>query len=317
MKAFLTGTTGQDGHYLSKFLLDKGYEVYGLVRRTSRPAEIPAGIKVVEGDVTDPSIIRTICNIDPDEIYNLAAMSHVGESFKVPHSTFATNACGALNILEAARTTYSKVYQASTSELFGGSVPPQNEKTPFWPRSPYAVSKIAAYWATVNYREAYGIFTVNGILFNHESPLRGADFVTQKVAKYCATFKACQNHGGYNWGPQHPGKLKLGNLDAKRDWGHAEDFVEGMWLMMQQPHSGDYVLATGVSRSVRELLDVAFKHIGIDDWTPYVEVDESLKRPTEVEHLCGDASKARSIGWEPKRSFESMIAEMIDAAASH
>lgn len=316
MRAFLTGVTGQDGRLLSKFLLDKGYEVYGLVRRTSQPKHIPEGIKVVHGDMTDPGIIRTICDIDPDEIYNLAAMSHVGESFKIPHTTFEVNACGTLNILEAARVRGSKVYQASTSELFGNSPPPQSEKTPFYPRSPYGVSKLAAYWAAVNYREAYGIFTVNGILFNHESPLRGRDFVTQKVARYCASLVSrWPKDGGFRYfipGPE--GKLKLGNLDAKRDWGHAQDFVEGMWLMMQQPGPDDYVLATGESHSIRELLDVAFKHIGIEDWTPYVEVDPKYQRPADVDELRGDASKARSIGWTPKYTFEQIIHEMIDAA---
>lgn len=304
MKAFITGCDGQDGHYLSKLLLSKDYEVYGLVRRSAQEKHIPEGIKVVEGDVTDQNIIRTIETIDPDEIYNLAAFSHVGESFKVPHTTFQINACGTLNVLEGARRRMSKFYQASSSELFGNSPAPQNENTSFYPRSPYAVSKLAAYWATVNYRESYGLFAVNGILFNHESPLRGNDFVTQKVAKYCACMP-------------HPYQLRLGNLDAKRDWGHAEDFVEGMWLMMQQTKPEDYVLATGISRSVRDLLDTAFKYIGKTDWTPYVESDPALFRPSDVDSLCGDASKAKAIGWAPKKTFEQTIAEMIDAAASH
>lgn len=318
MKAFITGCDGQDGHYLSKFLLGKGYEVYGLVRRSAQEKKIPVGIKVVEGDVTDQNIIRTIETIDPDEIYNLAGMSHVGESFKIPHTTFEINACGALNVLEGARLRMSKFYQASSSELFGNSPPPQNEQTPFYPRSPYAVSKLAAYWATVNYRESYGLFAVNGILFNHESPLRGNDFVTQKVAKYCAYLRD-EERGGHLTLPRvlRVAKLKLGNLDAKRDWGHAEDFVEGMWLMLQQPKPDDYVLATGISRSVRELLDVAFWYIGVNDWTPYVESDQSLFRPADVDSLRGDASKARAIGWEPKKTFMQTIAEMIDAAASH
>lgn len=310
MKALISGVDGQDGFYLSKFLLSKGYEVYGLVRRSAQSKKIPEGIKVVEGDITDSSITRKIWDLNPDEIYNLAAMSHVGESFKIPLTTYQTNACGAINVLEGARITGSKVYQASSSELFGNSPPPQNENTPFYPRSPYAVSKLAAYWATVNYREAYGIYTVNGILFNHESPLRGHDFVTQKVARYCADLRwanVCED-------APYTETLKLGNLDAKRDWGHAEDFVEGMWLMMQQPHPGDYVLATGESRSVRELLDVAFKYIGISDWAPYVEVDRAFIRPADVNHLCGDASKAKSIGWKPKHTFEEMIHEMIDGA---
>lgn len=309
MKAFLTGCTGQAGHYLSKFLLAKGYEVYGLVRRTSQPKDIPQGITVVEGDVTDPFIGQVIFDIWPDEIYHLAAMSHVGESFKIPHTTFDVNAVGTLNVLEGARRINAKFYQASTSELFGSTPPPQNELTPFHPRSPYGVSKLAAYWLTVNYREAYGLYAVNGILFNHESPLRGHDFVTQKVARYCAQVRLF-NSSEYM---PYTEPLKLGNVYAKRDWGHAEDFVEGMWLMMQQPKPDDYVLATGKSRTVRQLLDVAFNHIGISDWTPYVEVDPSLFRPADVDHLCGDASKAKSIGWTPKRSFESMIHEMIDA----
>jgi GDPmannose 4,6-dehydratase len=318
MKAFITGCDGQDGHYLSKFLLEKKYDVYGLVRRSAQEKKIPDGITIVEGDVTDQNIIRTIEKIDPDEIYNLAAMSHVGESFKIPHTTFEINACGTLNVLEGARLRSSKFYQASSSELFGNSLPPQNENTSFYPRSPYAVSKLAAYWATVNYRESYGLFAVNGILFNHESPLRGNDFVTQKVAKYCAYLRN-EERGGHILLPQHlrVPKLKLGNLDAQRDWGHAEDFVEGMWLMMQQPKADDYVLATGISRSVRELLDVAFKYIGPFDWKRYVESDPSLFRPSDVNSLCGDASKAKEIGWEPKKTFEQTIAEMIDVAASY
>jgi GDPmannose 4,6-dehydratase len=320
MKAFLTGVTGQAGHYLSKFLLAKNYEVYRLVRRTSKPSCVPEGVKIVEGDVTDPSVTRKIWDIDPDEIYHLAAMSHVGESFKIPYATFQINACGTLNLLEGARRTGSKFYQASTSELFGSTPPPQNELTLFHPRSPYGVSKLAAYWLTVNYREAYGIYAVNGILFNHESPLRGHDFVTQKVARYCAALKPWLAHFDHDgererWAKNTTRKLKLGNLDAKRDWGHAADFVEGMWLMMQQPSPSDYVLATGVSRSIRDLLDVAFKHIGISDWSPYVEVDQNLFRPSDVDSLCGDASKAKSIGWEPKITFESMIGEMIDSAS--
>lgn len=308
MRAFITGVSGQDGRYLTKFLLIKGYDVYGLVRRHAQQQEIPEGITVVEGDVTDHNIVQIIEKIDPDEIYNLAAMSHVGESFNIPHTTFEINACGTLNVLEGARRVNAKFYQASTSELYGSTPPPQNELTPFHPRSPYGVAKLAAYWLTVNYREAYGLYAVNGILFNHESPLRGHDFVTQKVARYCSLVL---KHGGY-WE-----KLKLGNLDAKRDWGHAEDFVEGMWLMMQQPKPDDYVLATGVSRTVRQLLDEAFSHIGVTDWTPYVEVDPSLFRPSDVDSLCGDASKVRAIGWEPKYTFAGMITEMIDAAASH
>lgn len=310
MKAFLTGISGQDGHYLSRFLIKKGYEVYGLERRTAQSKKIPEGVKIVEGDVTDPAVAQTIFDIWPNEIYHLAAMSHVGESFSIPRTTFEINALGTLNVLEGARRVNAKFYQASTSELFGSTPPPQNELTPFHPRSPYGVAKLAAYWLTVNYREAYGLYAVNGILFNHESPLRGHDFVTQKVTRYCADLLRFPLLSGR---PAWP-RLKLGNLDAKRDWGHAEDFVEGMWLMMQQPKPDDYVLATGESRTVRQLLDIAFNHIGISDWTPYIEVDPSLFRPSDVDSLCGDASKAKSIGWSPKRSFESMIGEMIDTA---
>lgn len=310
MKAFITGVTGQDGFYLSELLLEKGYEVYGLVRRTAQPKRVPEGIIQVPGDVTDPGIINEIKRIKPDEIYNLAAMSFVWESFKIPQTTFSINAQGAINMLEAAKAVGAKIYQASTSELFGSSPPSQNEKTPFSPRSPYGVSKLAAYWSTVNYREAYSLFAVNGILFNHESPRRGIEFVTQKVATYCSRLS------DFLFFPDapDPGKLKLGNLDAIRDWGHAKDFVYGMWLMMQQEKPEDYVLATGEGRTVRELLDVAFGEIDAPFWEPYVEIDESLYRPTEVHALIGDPSKAKAIGWEPMFTFEQMIAEMIDEA---
>jgi len=334
MRAFITGVTGQDGYYLSKLLLEKGYEVYGLVRRTAQPKDIPEGIHVVNGDVTDPGIINEVVTIEPDEIYNLAAMSFVWESFKIPKTTFDINAIGALNMLEAARLIGCKIYQASTSELYGASPPPQNEKTPFYPRSPYGVSKLAAYWLTVNYREAYSLFAVNGILFNHESPKRGIEFVTQKVADYCAKAKSIailnstdlqsvlnatdflseknsKYHASLN--KYRLGKLKLGNLDAIRDWGHAKDFVEGMWLMMQQEKPDDYVLATGTAHTIRDLLTCAFSHIGISDWTPYVEIDPKFYRPAEVEALIGDSTKARKIGWKPKYSFEQLVKEMIDA----
>jgi len=316
MRAFITGCTGQDGYYLTKLLLEKGYEVYGLVRRTAQPKDIPEGIHIVNGDVTDPSIINEVVAIEPDEIYNLAAMSFVWESFKIPKTTFDINAIGALNMLEAARLIGCKIYQASTSELYGSSPPPQNEKTPFYPRSPYGVSKLAAYWLTVNYRESYSLFAVNGILFNHESPKRGIEFVTQKVADYCSSLFVNHKHFITNevfMECANAEKLQLGNLSAIRDWGHAKDFVEGMWLMMQQDEPDDYVLATGEGRTIRELLDVAFKHIGIYDWTPYIEIDPKFYRPAEVESLIGDSTKARKIGWEPKYTFETMIKEMIDA----
>lgn len=232
--------------------------------------------------------------VNPQEFYHLAAMSHVGESFKIPHVALEINAVGTLNCLEAAKRVGAKFYQASTSELFGDSPPPQSELTPMRPRSPYAIAKLAAYWLVRNYRER-GMFAVNGILFNHESPRRGGDFVTQKVCTAAAR--------------KQP--VKLGNLDAVRDWGHAEDYVYGMWLMMQQRAPDDYVLATGEAHSVRELCELAYAVVG-RDWRAYVEVDESLFRPTEVEHLLGDPRKAESIGWKRKHTFHSMIEEMIE-----
>ena len=302
MRAFITGLTGQDGAYLSRFLIDRGYEVYGLVRRSAQPKDIPVVTEVVEGDVTDPLIAKTIERIKPDEIYHLAAMSHVGESFKIPKTTFEINAIGTLNVLEGTRSTGAKFYQASTSELYGSTPPPQNEGSPFHPRSPYGVSKIAAYWLTVNYREAYNLFACNGILFNHESPVRGMDFVTRKVCNAVARIK---------FGLQQ--FVVLGNLDAKRDWGHAADFVEAMWLMLQQERPGDYVVATGEVRSVRDLLTEAFKNIGVSNWAPYVKTDMAYMRPADVDCLIGDSRKIRALGWEPKYTFEQMIKEMVDS----
>lgn len=301
MKAFIAGVTGQDGHYLSKYLLDKNYEVYGLVRRTSQSRSIPEGITIVEGDVTDPLVGNLIKKINPDEVYNLAAMSFVAESFKIPRTTFEINALGTMNILEGVRETRCKFYQASTSELYGSSPPPQNEETPFHPRSPYGVSKLAAYWLTVDYRESYGLFACNGILFNHESPLRGIEFVTRKVCNGVARIKSgLQDH------------LVLGNLDAVRDWGYAGDFVRGMWLILQQEKPDDYVLATGIPRTVRDLLTLTFKLVGIDDWTPYIKQDPLYFRPADVDCLIGDYTKAKTIGWEPSVSFESMIREILN-----
>lgn len=298
MKAFITGATGQDGYYLSQLLISKGYTVYGLVRRTATPAVVPEGVEVVSGDVTDPSVIRDIVDICPDEIYHLAAMSFVWESFKTPKATFDINAVGTLNMLEAARILDCKFYQASTSELYGSTPPPQKEDTPFHPRSPYGVAKLAAYWLTVNYRESYGLYACNGILFNHESPKRGIEFVTRKVTEYVAK-------GDFSE------KLKLGNLGAIRDWGHAKDYVYGMWLMMQQDKPDDYVLATGEGRTIKDLLDTAFNYID-EDWGGYVEVDEVLFRPAEVHSLIGDPSKAEAIGWTREYTFDKMIKEMID-----
>lgn len=315
MRAFITGVTGQDGFYLSKFLLDKGYTVYGLVRRTSQQKNIVKGVIRVDGDVTDPGISRVIADLEPDEVYHLAAMSHVGESFKIPRATFEINALGTLNVLDGAKMCGAKIYQASTSELYGSSKPPQSEETYFHPRSPYGVSKIAAYWLAVNYREAYGLFACNGILFNHESPIRGEDFVTRKVCNYVARVSKlvfpyvplCIPH-------KEPfPKLILGNLEAKRDWGHAADFVEAMWLILQQEKPSDYVVATGEVRSVRDLLDTAFKCVGIEDWTPFVTTDKKYLRPSDVDCLTGDASKIRALGWKPKYTFNQMIKEMVDS----
>lgn len=303
MKAFITGVTGQDGRYLSDLLIEKGYEVYGLVRRSSQPREVPS-VNVIEGDVTDPGITDVIAKISPDEIYNLAAMTHVGGSFGIPSYTFEVNAKGTLNVLEGAKKCGAKFYQASTSELFGTSPAPQSEKTPFYPRSPYGVSKLAAYWLVVNYRESYGIHAVNGILFNHESPLRGDDFVTQKVCKAVAEIK---------YGTRK--KVKLGNLDAKRDWGHAKDFVKGMWLMLQKTPD-DFVLATGETRTVREMVRYAFSLCDLD-YKEFVEIDPSLFRPAEIPILLGDSSKARKeLGWEPEYNFHSLIEEMLEHAIS-
>jgi len=309
MKAFITGATGQDSFYLTELLLSKGYEVYGLVRRTSQPSKVPEGMIVITGDVTDASVIRDVVNCNPDEIYHLAAMSFVWESFKSPKATFDINAVGTLNMLEAARILDCKFYQASTSELYGSSPPPQNENTPFHPRSPYGVAKLAAYWLTVNYRESYGLFACNGILFNHESPLRGKEFVTRKVCDYVAEFPQLEFNKERTEG--HTKKLTMGNLDAIRDWGHAKDYVRGMWMMLQQDKPDDYVLATGEGRTIRDLLDAAFFHNDLD-WNDYVEIDESLYRPAEVHSLIGDPSKMEAIGWTREYTFESMIEEMIN-----
>lgn len=308
MRALITGATGQDAFYLSEYLLSLGYEVYGLVRRTSQQREVPEGVTIVSGDVTDPLTTDLIVEIAPDEIYHLAAMSFVWESFKTPRATFDINAVGTLNVLEAARKLDCKFYQASTSELYGATPPPQSEKTPFHPRSPYGVAKLAAYWLTVNYREAYSLYACNGILFNHESPRRGKEFVTRKVCDYVKILR--------EWAKEpiddfYPGELKLGNLAAIRDWGHAKDYVKGMHLMMQQPEADDYVLATGEGRTVKELCQTAFGYIG-EDWEDYVSIDSDLYRPAEVHALVGDPTKAESIGWTREYSFDDMIKEMID-----
>jgi GDPmannose 4,6-dehydratase len=311
MRALVTGITGQDGSYLAEFLLDKGYEVYGLVRRSSsekfdRIASIVSRIKVVEGDLTDQgSLDVAMLQIQPDEIYNMAAQSFVPASWNQPVLTTDVNGQGVLRMLEAIRkhSPKSKFLQASTSEMFGKvSESPQTEKTPFHPRSPYGVAKVFGHHITVNYRESYGIFASSSICFNHESPRRGCEFVTRKVTQQVARIKLGMAD-----------RLKMGNLDAQRDWGFAGDYIRAMWLMLQQPKADDYVIATGETHSVQELLELAFSYVELD-WKRHVDIDPKLVRPAEVEYLCGDASKARKVlGWKPKVSFRELIQTMMDA----
>ena len=316
-KALVTGITGQDGSYLAELLLEKGYEVWGVVRRSSSfhtgridhlykdPHEQPR-LKLVYGDLTDGGNLSAILNeIEPDEVYNLGAQSHVRVSFDTPIYTVNTDALGTLRLLEAIRgmEKLAKFYQASSSEMYGKIVEtPQTEKTPFYPRSPYGCAKVYAFWQTVNYREAYGLFACNGILFNHESPRRGETFVTRKITRAAARIKL---------GLQD--KLYLGNLDAKRDWGFAGDYVEGMWLILQHDTADDYVLATGETHSVREFLDEVFGYLDLD-WQKYVEIDPRYYRPTEVDFLQGDAGKARKVlKWNPKVTFKGLAKMMTDA----
>jgi GDPmannose 4,6-dehydratase len=316
-KALVTGITGQDGSYLAELLLAKGYEVHGLVRRSSTfntrridhlyvdPHEPGARFFLHYGDLSDSGqLSHLIYNIQPEEIYHLAAQSHVRVSFDMPEYTGDVTALGVTRLLEAIRRSGIKTrfYQASSSELFGDSPPPQNEETPMRPRSPYAAAKLYGYWMVRNYREGYGLFAVNGILFNHESPRRGETFVTRKITRAVARIK---------FGLQQ--KLYLGNLEARRDWGYAPDFVEAMWLMLQQDSPEDLVIATGEAHSVREFLEEAFSYVDLD-WREYVEIDPRYFRPTEVDFLWGDASKARRIlGWEPRVSFQQLVHIMVDA----
>jgi len=333
-KAIITGVTGQDGSYLAEFLLNKGYEVHGIKRRTSlintnridhlyqEPDQINRKFILHHGDLTDTtSLIRVIQEVQPDEIYNLAAQSHVAVSFEEPEYTANSDALGALRILEAIRIlklqSKTRYYQASTSELFGNvNESPQNENTPFYPRSPYGVAKLYAYWITVNYREAYNIFACNGILFNHESPVRGETFVTRKITRALSHIKL---------GLQK--NLYLGNLDAKRDWGHAKDFVEAQWLMLQQENPEDFVIATGKQYSVRDFINLASKKLdmkiewngkgkdekGFIDGQEIIKLHSRYYRPTEVNSLLGDASKAKKkLNWSPKISFEELVKEMVE-----
>ncbi len=317
-KAFITGITGQDGSYLAELLLAKGYEVHGLIRRastfnTSRldgiyidPHAEKRRLILHYGDLSDGSALaRLLGGIAPEEIYNLAAQSHVRVSFDCPEYTADITGTGTIRLLEAIREVGIKprFYQASSSEMYGMvREVPQTEKTPFYPRSPYGCAKVFSFWLTVNYRESYGLHATNGILFNHESPRRGETFVTRKITRAVAHIKA---------GLQD--KLYLGNLDAKRDWGYAKEYVEAMWLMLQQDKPDDYVVATNESHSIREFLDVAFGHAGLD-WKKYVEIDPRYYRPAEVDYLIGDYSKAKKqLGWEPKTRFADLAKLMVDA----
>jgi GDPmannose 4,6-dehydratase len=319
-RALLTGITGQDGSYLAELLLSKGYEVHGIVRRASTfntgridhlyvdPHGPNVRLFLHYGDLSDGTALRRILErVKPDEVYNLGAQSHVKVSFEEPEYTADVDATGTLRLLEALRDsmaasrTPARVYQAGSSEMYGSQPPPQSEATPFHPRSPYAVSKVAAHWYAVNYREAYGMFIVNGILFNHESPRRGETFVTRKITRAAARIKL---------GLQE--KLYLGNLDARRDWGFAGDYVDAMWRMLQKDAPDDYVVATGESHSVREFVEATFGHFGLD-WKAHVESDPRYFRPSEVDHLRGDPSKARAaLGWTPRVGFHELVRMMAE-----
>jgi len=309
-KAFITGITGQDGSYLAEILLEKDYEVYGMIRRsssfnTARIDHIFGDVELVFGDLTDGSVLnRLMRTIQPDEVYNLGAQSHVQVSFEIPEFTADTTGMGTLRLLDAIREegVRCRFYEAGSSEMFGKVLEtPQTEATPFYPRSPYGVSKVFGYWITRNYREAYGMYAVNGILFNHESPRRGPTFVTRKVTRAI---------GAILRGEQD--ELRLGNLEAKRDWGFARDYMEGAWQMLQAEEPDDYILATGETHSVRDLLDEAFGYVELD-WNKYVKIDERYFRPSEVDLLLGDASKAREkLGWEPRVRFPELVRMMVD-----
>jgi len=315
--ALITGITGQDGSYLAEFLLAKGYMVYGIIRRSSSfntgridhiykdPHDPRPEMRLVYGDLNDASSLnRVIRTVQPDEIYHLGAQSHVRVSFDVPEYTGEVTGLGTVRLLDAIRETgvKTKFYQASSSEMYGNMPGPLNERTPFQPRSPYAAAKVYAYWVTVNYREGYGIFACNGILFNHESPRRGETFVSRKITKAAARIKLGRQN-----------KLYLGNLEAKRDWGYAPDYVEAMWMMLQHHEPDDYVISTGETHSVREFLDLSFGSLGLD-WKKYVEIDPRYYRPTEVDVLLGDCSKARQIlGWQPRVRFEELVKLMVEA----
>ena len=309
--AFITGINGMDGSHLADLLLSKGYKVYGMERRSSNVSDINTKhlkdkITILNGDITDQnSLLRCLKESNPDEVYNLAAQSFVGESWNTPEQTSNVTGLGVLRMLEAIREFNPKIkfYQASSSEMFGRMVEnPATEKTPFYPRSPYGVSKLYGHWITKNYRESYDMFTCSGILFNHESERRGIEFVTRKISDGVARIKlGLADH------------ISLGNLEAKRDWGYAPDYVEAMWLMMQQETPDDYVIATGETYSIKEFLDIAFNHIGITDWKSYVKQDPKFMRPAEVDVLRGDYSKSfKELNWKPKTSFTDLVKNMVD-----
>ncbi len=316
-RALITGITGQDGSYLAELLLSKGYEVHGLIRRASNfntnridhiyqePHVSDQRLILHFGDLTDGSRLVTLLNeVQPDEVYNLAAQSHVRVSFDEPEYTADTTGLGTIRLLEAIRSAgvSPRFYQASSSEMFGATPPPQNEETPFYPRSPYGVAKVYSYWITRNYREAYGLFACNGILFNHESPRRGGTFVTRKITRAVARIAAGEQS-----------ELFMGNLDAVRDWGYAPEYVEGMWRMLQHDEPTDYVLATGTAYTVRDFLQFSFEHVGLD-WEKYVRFDERYLRPTEVDSLIGDASRAGDLlGWKPNVLTPRLAQIMVDA----
>jgi len=316
-RALITGITGQDGSFLAEQLLEKGYEVHGLVRRSSSfnteridhlyrdPHEEQVKLFLHHGDLSESSrLVRLVYEIQPDEVYHLGAQSHVRASFDIPEYTSDVTGMGTVRLLEAIRDAQVKTrfYQASSSEMFGATPPPQHEASPFHPRSPYAVAKVTAFWITVNYRESYGMHVSNGILFNHESERRGETFVTRKITRALAAI-----HLGLQ------DKLYLGNLDAKRDWGYAPDFTDAMWRMLQCDKPDDFVIATGEMHSVRDFLDAAAAHLGLD-WQDVVEIDEKYYRPAEVDALCGDASKAKEkLGWEPKVKFSELVRIMVDS----
>jgi GDPmannose 4,6-dehydratase len=311
--AFITGITGQDGGYLAQFLLDRGYEVHGLfARRTGdtlwrlRFLGIESRVRLIEGDVTDlSSLVRALQQCRPSEIYNLAAQSFVATSWQQPLLTGHVTGLGAANVLEAVRLAApeARVYQASSSEMFGKvQHPVQDETTPFYPRSPYGVAKLYAHWLTVNYRESFGLHASSGILFNHESPLRGIEFVSRKVTDAVARIARGRQR-----------ELRLGNLDARRDWGYAGDYVEAMWLMLQQPEGADYVIATGRNASVRDLCEIAFRHVGLR-YGDHVVIDPALYRPAEVDVLLGNAARAKArLGWQPRTELEQLVGMMVDA----